>query len=350
MSSAALVVALTAFNHTPAFTADSTPTPSPVIAQVGSTQITADQMNQDAALQLSTYQLETDAYNKKKAWIDRKTREILYSMAAKESKLSVPEWRKKEIDGAVTPPTQQEIDNYAQQITQQAVQRGQLVSSPDFQAQAKKQATDNLLQQRKAQREQQVYAALTQKYPITVNLQPPTAPQVTIPYNANDPVKGPANARVTIVEYTDFQCPFCKRSQDALHQVLAAYPNDVKLVAKAYPLPFHNRARPTAEAAFCAQDQGKYWEFRDKAFASNPKLEDADLMAVAKDVGLNMKKFEKCYQAHTYASRIDADIASGQDLGVQGTPHFFVGNQVISGAQPYEAFKAAVDKQLASAK
>ena len=175
----------------------------------------------------------------------------------------------------------------------------------------------------------------------------PEAPTVKIPYNADDPVKGPANARVTIVEFTDFQCPYCKRSQDTLHQVLAAYPNDVKLVAKANPLPFHPHARPAAEAAFCALDQGKYWEYREKAFAGSPKLEDSDFMTFAKDVGLNMKKFEKCYQSHTYAARVDADIAAGQDLGVQGTPHFFVNNQEINGAQPFEAFKAAIDKELA---
>ena len=324
--------------------ADATP---PVVAQVGPVSITAEQMNSDTALQLAIFQSETDLFNKKRAWIDRKTREILSDLAAKDAKLSLENWRKKEIDALVTAPTAQEIDQQVQQYTQQAAQRGQLVTNPEFAAQMKKQVTDSLTQQRKMQREQQVFAALTQKYPITVSLAPPAAPNVKIPYNANDPVKGPANARVTIVEYTDFQCAYCKRSQDVLHQVLAAYPNDVKLVAKAYPLNFHNRAKPTAEAAFCAQDQNKFWEYRDAAFASSPKLDDADLLAVAKQVGLNMKKFEKCYNSHKYSARVDEDMAAGQAVGVQGTPHFFINAQVINGAQPFESFKAAVEKELA---
>jgi protein-disulfide isomerase len=327
--------------------ADTTTATSPVVAQIGSVTITKDQMDQDAALQLSAYQMQTDLYNKKRAWLDKKTHDILYAQAAKDAKLSPGAWHKKEIDDTVIPPTQADIDAQVQQYTQQAAQRGQLVSDPKIQDQMKKQAGESLLMQRKAQREQQVYTALVQKYPVTVNLPMPEAPNVKIPYNADDPVKGPAGARVTIVEYTDFQCPYCKHSQDTLHQVLAAYPNDVKLVAKAYPLPFHNRARPSAEAAFCAKEQGKYWEFREKAFASSPQLEDTDFMTFAKDIGLNTKKFGKCYQNHTYAARVDADIASGQDVGVQGTPHFFVNTEVINGAQPFDAFKKAIDTELA---
>jgi len=323
---------------------------SSVVAQVGPVSITNDDLKKDAGYQLSSYQAQMDLYNKQRAFLDRKTHEILYSLAAKEAKLSVPEWRKREIDNVVTPPTQEEIDNTAKMYSQQAAQQGQLVSSPEFQAQVKKQAADNLLMQRKAQREQAVFTALQKQYSITINLVPPVAPDVKIPYNADDAVEGPANAPVTIVEYTDIQCPYCKRSQATLKQVMATYPKDVKLVYKAYPLPFHNRARPAAEAAFCAKAQGKFWEFREKAFESSPKLEDSDLSAIAKQIGLNMSKYDKCVKNHTYASRVDADIQAGQDLGVQGTPHFFVNNQVINGAQPFEAFKAAIDGELAKAK
>jgi protein-disulfide isomerase len=330
------------FSHIPVMAADST-----VLAQVGPLTITNDQLAKDAAYQLSNYQAEMDLYNKKRSYLDRKTRDMAYDLAAKEAKLSVAEFKKHEIDDVIAPVTDQEIETLSKQYAQQAAAQGQLVSSPEFQAQIKKQATNSLTQQRKTQREQQVYAGILKKYPVVINLTPPVAPDIKIPYNADDPVEGPANARVTIIEYTDIQCPYCKRAQDTIRQVMAAYPKDVKLVSKAYPLPFHNRARPSAEAIFCAKDQGKYWEYREKAFASNPKLEDSDLSQIAKDLGLNMKKWDKCVQSHAYASRIDADIAAGQDVGVQGTPHFFVNNQVINGAQPFEAFKTVIDQELA---
>lgn len=319
------------------------------VAQVGPVTITSSDLSGDAGLALQQYQLENDLYQRKRAWLDRKTREILYSLAAKDAKTSLEAWRKKEIDDKVTAPTTAEIDTALQNTLQMYAQRNQPVTDPAVIAQLRQRAADDLKGRKQAQRESEVYVALTQKYPVSVTLPPPVAPNVKIPYNPTDPVKGPADAKITIVEFTDIQCPFCARSQATLHQVLDAYPKDVKLVAKGYPLPGHNRARPAQEAAMCAHEQGKFFEFRDKAFANQQKLEDADLIGYAKEVGVrNMKKFESCYKDRKYASAVEADFQAGQSLGVQGTPHFFVGTAVVNGAQPFDRFKAAIDAQLAA--
>jgi protein-disulfide isomerase len=320
---------------------------SPVI-QVGPVAVSEDQMKSDVGLTLSVYSGQMAIYDKQKAWADRKSKEILAELGAKDAHMSVADFKKREIDGKIVPPTQAQIDGQVQAMMNSAAQRGQPTTDPAFQEQVKKQAAEILNAQAKMMRDQQFYQMLSQKYPITIHLTPPTAPNVKIPTRSDDPVHGPANAKVTLIEFTDFQCPYCRKSQDVIHQILAAYPKDVKMISKQYPLPFHNRAKPSAIAAVCANLQGKFWEFHDKAFAGPAKLEDTDLQSYAKDIGLNVKKFDKCVKDPAMSQRVDEDIAAGQELGVQGTPHFFVNTRVINGAQPFEAFKTAIDQELAA--
>ena len=152
----------------------------------------------------------------------------------------------------------------------------------------------------------------------------PVAPRVDVPFNAKlNPSKGPKNAPVTIVEFTDFECPWCKRSQPTLQQVEATYGDKLRLIAHNFPLPMHPRAEPAAEAAMCAKEQNKYWEYRDKLF-DKQELSDADFKRYAQELKLNEKKFDKCLAEHKYANAVKEDQALGEKLGVNGTPTFFV--------------------------
>jgi protein-disulfide isomerase len=166
------------------------------------------------------------------------------------------------------------------------------------------------------------------------------------------PVEGKADALVTMVEFSDFQCPFCKRVEDTLKQVHDAYGDKVRLVWKNQPLPFHNRAEPSAELAMEAKaekgDKG-FWDVHDKLFASNPKLEDADLDAIATAAGLNLDKVHAALKNHTYKKEIDADSDLADDLGGGGTPHFFINGRSLVGAQPFDKFKAVIDEEIAHA-
>jgi len=318
------------------------------VAQVGSATITDADMDKDVSLKLAEYQALNQVYEKKRAWVEKRAQELMYAQAAKEAKVSVEEWKKREIDKTLATPTAAEIESMVQNISQQAAQRGELVSDPARQKEFRKQATDIVTNQKRMQRENQVMAALRQKYPITIQLAAPVQPNVQIPIGPDDVLLGPANARVTIVEFTDIQCPYCKRSQDTLKKVLAAYPNDVKLLAKEFPLSFHQRALPASEAVLCAREQSKdkYWQYREKAFAS-AQLEDADFYRIAKELNLNESKFKQCLSSDRMVAKVQADLSLGQSFGVQGTPHFFVNGRVINGAQPFEVFKTAIDQELA---
>ncbi|MFO0566084.1 MAG: thioredoxin domain-containing protein [Polyangiaceae bacterium] len=185
--------------------------------------------------------------------------------------------------------------------------------------------------------------------------QPP--PEDTTVYKvgigAEDPQLGPKDALVTIVQWSDFQCPFCKRVEDTMKQVVDTYKNDVRVVWKDNPLPFHPRAIPAAyvaQAAYKSKGDKGFWDAHHALFESAPKLEDDDLKAVAEKLGLNWDNIKKDVEAKKYAAKMDASMEQASDLEARGTPAFFINGRKLSGAQPFEAFKKLIDEQLAKAK
>ncbi|MFL5343934.1 MAG: DsbA family protein [Hyalangium sp.] len=165
----------------------------------------------------------------------------------------------------------------------------------------------------------------------------------------DSPSKGREDALVTMVEFTDFQCPFCGRASATVKQVQEDYGDKLRLVVKHHPLPFHPRARPAALAAAAAQLQGKYWEYHDKLFANQKTLDDASLETFAKEVGLDIKRWKKDMADPKTAAIVDRDDALAKQLGAGGTPSFFVNGRFFSGAQPIEIFRAAIEEELGKA-
>lgn len=181
----------------------------------------------------------------------------------------------------------------------------------------------------------------------------PTAPSAPVkPVSDSDHIIGSKNAKVTLIEYSDFECPFCKRHFDTVEQALKDFPKDVRLVYRHYPLSFHANAQKEAEASECAAKLGgndAFWKMHDKIFTlttSNGTGFALDkLGTTAKEIGLDQTKFQKCLDSGEMAARVAADTATGNDSGVQGTPATFVNGNLISGAVPYEGaqgFKAAI--------
>jgi protein-disulfide isomerase len=172
-----------------------------------------------------------------------------------------------------------------------------------------------------------------------------------VPVGAS-PVLGSNNALVTIVEFSDFQCPYCSRVEPTLKQIREKYGDKVRLVWKNEPLPFHPRAEPSAEVAMEARaekgDKG-FWDVHDKLFASQPKLDDADLEKVAQDAGLSLDKVRDAMKNHKYKSVIDGDADLADDLQASGTPHFFIDGRRIVGAQPPEKFSQIIDEEIVKA-
>ena len=170
---------------------------------------------------------------------------------------------------------------------------------------------------------------------------------------AGSPSKGPSGALVTVVIFSDFQCPFCQRALATLAELDARYAGQLRFVWKDLPLSFHKRAEPAAELAREARaqkgDEG-FWKAHDKLFASQSTLEDADLERLASELSLDAKKVLAAIQKHKHKAAIDADMALAEDFAVQGTPHFFINGRRLVGAQPVEKFAAVVDLELARAK
>ena len=168
----------------------------------------------------------------------------------------------------------------------------------------------------------------------------------------NSPARGPNTALVTIVLFSEFQCPYCKRVEPTLEKLRTDYGDRLRIVWKDEPLPFHPRAIPAAHLARFARSQkgdAGFWSVHDKLFDSQPKLEDADLEAVARAAGLDVGKAKLAIQNKQFAREIDADLALGDDMQASGTPHFFINGRRLVGAQPYDKFKSIIDEQIKKA-
>jgi protein-disulfide isomerase len=166
----------------------------------------------------------------------------------------------------------------------------------------------------------------------------------------NAPAKGPKSAPVTIVEWSDFQCPFCSRAQPALQQVMKEYAGKVRLVWKNQPLSFHPNAMPAAEAAMAAFEQGsdKFWAMHDRLFEKQNELSPALYEQVAREIGLDVARWKAAVESRTGQATIQADMSAGNAVGANGTPTFFINGRKLVGAMPFQSFKAVIDAELAS--
>jgi protein-disulfide isomerase len=154
---------------------------------------------------------------------------------------------------------------------------------------------------------------------------------------------GDKNAKVTMVVYSDFECPYCQNHHETMKQVIAKYGNKVRVVWKNFPLSFHANAEPAANAAECAGEQGKFWEYADKLFANQENFGTALWAKLAGELKLNTSKFNACVSAKTYQSKIDADLNEGVANGVEGTPATFVNGELVVGALPLSNFEQIID-------
>jgi protein-disulfide isomerase len=193
--------------------------------------------------------------------------------------------------------------------------------------------------QQKARNE--YFKTLQAKYKVDYKLEP-----IRVDVAATGPAKGPANAPVTIVEFSDFQCPFCSRLTPTLKQVEEKYGDKVRVVFRQFPLPFHQNAQKAAEASLCALDQGKFWELHDAMFGNQAELSVDQLKAKAASLGLNADKFNKCLDSGEKAAAIQADVKAGSAAGVNGTPAMFINGRFLNGAVPIDQITTVIDDEL----
>jgi predicted DsbA family dithiol-disulfide isomerase len=171
-----------------------------------------------------------------------------------------------------------------------------------------------------------------------------------VEFEAKGPSRGDAGAPVTIVEFSDYECEFCGVAEETVRRVLDAYKGRVRLVHQAFPLSIHPRAPKAAEAAFCAGEQGRYWEMHDSLLAKQAALGVDDLKGRARGLQLDAPRFDSCLDSGRMARAVDASRKLGEELGLTATPAFFVNGRFLSGAQPFERFKELVDNELSEAR
>jgi len=311
------------------------------VARIGATVITAEELDKSIRGELN--ELDQKAYDLRKQGLDQLINTRLVEEKAKAAGKETGEFLRTAIAAKVGEPSEAE----ARALYERAKAAKQ-VEEP-FEK-VKPQIMGFLAQQKGQQALGGYVEELRKEAKVEVLLPAYLPPKVEVA--ATGPAKGPDGAPITIVEFSDFQCPYCVRAEATVKDLMALekYKGKIKLYFRDYPLPSHNLAPKAAEAAHCAADQQKYWEMHDKLFAASPKLEVADLKAAARELGLDAPRFEKCLDSGEKAKLVTDGFKAGEEAGVRGTPAFFVNGRLLSGAQPIEAFQAIIDAELVAKK
>jgi protein-disulfide isomerase len=316
--------------------------PSDVVATIGSASVTLAEVDKQALRQTANnfgdLPLAQALYEARRAAIEEIVATQLIEREAKALSIDPAALTTREIEAKVPAPTDAEVEAWYE------ANRARVEGTPLDRI---REPIRSLLAQEGRQVARSRYVdALKAKTPVTIALAPPR----TAVGDAGRPARGPAGAPIEIIEFSDFQCPFCLRATSIITQVLAKYGDRIRLVYRHYPLPSHPNARPAAEASLCANEQDRFWPYHDRLFASSDELSDDDLKRHAGDLGLDSAKFNACFDSRKFQEEVEADIDAGNESGVSGTPAFFINGRFLGGAQPFENFQRVIDEELARAK
>jgi protein-disulfide isomerase len=307
------------------------------LAEVNGEVITAEEV--DAVLSRELAQIEARLYQLRRRALEALIGERLLAQEAARRGVTVAALLQSEVTSKAAPVTDQEVDAAFQ--ARRATLRG-----PE--AAARAQIRGYLEQQRSAAPMEALVRALRQQARVETYLKPPLEPRIQVRTDGA-PARGPATAPVTIVEFSDFHCPFCKSVFSTLKQVLAHYGERVRLVYRDFPIDqLHPRARQAAEAARCARDQDRFWAFHDAIYEGPPEADTARLLEYARQVGADAEALDRCVSAGTHKDAVQRDIDEGLRLGVRATPTFFVNGRRLAGAQSLETFRRIIDDELES--
>jgi protein-disulfide isomerase len=280
----------------------------------------------------------TQRYEAERSGLDELLSEkLLEAEAAAGGYADVDALLKVEITDKISAPTEEEVNQFYEVMKRRL--RGQPLE------QVRPMVVQELSRRAQGERFSEYLAHVREKYKVSLSLERPAIPRLPVSTD-DDPAIGPEDAPITIVQFAEFQCPYCGRAKETVDQVLEAYPGLIRLVYRDYPLSFHDRAIPAAVAANCAGAQGKYFEMYDQLMANQQSLTDADLARYASNAGVELTEWMTCLSDPAQAEEVQADFEDGAKLGVNGTPAFFVNGIMLSGAQPFSAFKEIIDREL----
>jgi protein-disulfide isomerase len=311
--------------------------PPDTAAVVGPERISQAELDKAVGHRLLT--LKTQEYAIKRSILEELIQERLLIAEAKRLGMTKEALEQTEITAKAQPVTDEEV----RVVYDSAKDR--MGGLPE--AEARKRIAESMARRRVELRREAYVKELSAKSGVRV-LRP--APRVEIDPGAGAPSRGPATAPVTIVEFSDYQCPYCARAYGTLNQVRAKYPTQVRIVFRDFPLPIHREAPKAAEAAHCAGDQSKFWEMHDVLFENPSDLTEPALLKHARTLKLDEAAFSQCLSSGKHAGKWQKDLEVGREYGVSGTPAFFINGRFVNGALPLEAFVEIIEEELQQAK
>jgi protein-disulfide isomerase len=307
------------------------------LADVNGEAITVEDL--ERALGARLRKLEEQVYDLKRSQLDAIIADRLLAQEAAKRGVSVPALVDAEVTSKVGLVSEQDVESLYQANKDRI--RGE-------ETEVRQQLRTYLQQQKLAAQRARFVESLRSQATIVDRLQAPPIVRMEVPVDGA-PVRGAADAPVTIVEFSDFHCPFCKRVQPTLVQLLERYAGKIKIVYRDFPIDsLHPQARRAAEAARCARDQGKFWEYHDLVYAGPASAMPEELERYAGQVELDVAAFGRCLSGGVHHAAVQRDSADGTRLGISGTPAFFVNGRPLTGAQPLEAFVRVIEEELAA--
>ena len=302
-----------------------------VVATVHDQPISAEELS--ASMRGQLLQMDMERYEAMKTQLDTLVAERLIALEAAERGMSVEEFERVEIFAKMEPVTPEQVRSFYDANQERM---------PSSFEELEGRIIAHLQRQSEARRRAALGHELRQRYPVRIALVPP---RVDVGAD-DDPFLGPQDAPVTLVEFSDFQCPYCRRVQSVLKRLMTAYHGKLKLVFRDFPLrQIHPEAQKAAEAAQCANDQGQFWQYHDRLFAVT-ELGGEALKQYAVELGLDAEQFNSCLDSEKYRQEVQKDIDDAIAAGVNATPSFFVNGLPINGAVPFERFVEMVELAL----
>ena len=310
------------------------------LAEVNGQPITEEEIDKAIAGQLG--KLNEQIYNLRQQRLEAVIRDRILAQEAARRGITVPKLLDTEVTAKVGLVSENEIEQFYQ------ANKGRLGAGDEMEI--RDQIRGRLQSQKVSAQRDTFVQSLRKNAKVVINLEPPPVTRVAVSTDGA-PARGGAKAPVTIVEFSDFHCPFCKRVVPTLKELETKYGDKVKVVVRDYPIDqLHPGARKAHEAARCAGEQGKFWEFHDVLFTGEPDSSPQRLKAYAKQVGVDVAKFDGCVASGKAKELVQKDIDEAGRLGINGTPAFFINGELISGAQPLDSFVRVVDRELARAR
>lgn len=305
---------------------------SEVFARINDIPITDAEITERVKGRLK--KLETQIFEIKRDGLDEMISEKILEAEAKKKNLSVDDYLKKEVDDKIADPSEEEIQTFY------GLMKNQIGDQPLDQVRGK------IVSQIKNTRKGDVYSKLLERLENDAKVEVyMERPRIEVGID-DDATKGKKDAPITVIEFSDFQCPFCKRARATVNEILSTYGNQVQYAFRDFPLSFHKLAPKAHEACECAGDQGKYWECNALLWEKQPELAVDKLKEYARTLGLDGGKFDSCLDSGKNAAEVEKDIQDGAAAGVSGTPAYFINGIMISGAQPFPNFKKVIDGEI----